>query len=135
MPRPPSTPKRRSGKIRPTTRAALYAAIANANMDKIPEALEYFAQSVSGDPPMEEALISYAAFSEKNDQPEAALKLLETYARHYGETVHTMVSKARILDKMGRRDLATAQYRALLTAGFQMRPDLKDYVEARVNME
>lgn len=116
-------------------RAALYAAIANANMDKIPEALEFFAQSVSGDPPMEEALISYAAFSEKNDQPEAALKLLDTYARHYGDTVHTMVSKARILDKMGRRDQATAQYRALLTAGFQMRPDLKDYVEARVNME
>ena len=115
------------------TKAALYCAIAAANMDKIPEAMEYFNQSVSADPPMKEALVSYAAFSEKNNQPDVALKLLNVYSDNYGDTVHIMVSKARILDKMGERDKATAQYRALLTSGYQMRPDLKKYVEARIN--
>ena len=115
------------------TKAALYCAIAAANMDKIPEAMEYFNQSVSENPPMKEALVSYAAFSEKNDQPEVALKLLNTYSDNYGDTVHIMVGKARILDKIGEREKATAQYRALLTSGFQMRPDLKKYVEGRVN--
>ena len=115
------------------TKAALYCAIAAANMGRIPEAMEYFNQSISENPPMKEALISYAAFSEKNNQPEAALKLLNVYSDNYGDTVHVMVSKARILDKTGEREKATAQYRALLTSGFQIRPDLKKYVEGRVN--
>jgi len=114
------------------TRAALYAAISSANMDRLPEAVDYFSQSISDDPPMEEALLSYAAFSENNNQEEVALKLLDTYRQHYGDNLHTMVSKARILDKMGAYEKATAQYKALLSAGFQMRPDLKEYVERRV---
>ena len=114
------------------TKAALYCAIASANMDKIPEALDYFAQSISNDPPMKEALVSYAAFSEKNNQPDAALKLLNSYTDNYGDTVHIMVSKARILDKIGEREKATAQYKALLTSGFQIRPDLKKFVEGRI---
>jgi len=115
------------------TRAALYSAISSANMDRMPEAMELFAQSVSGDPPRKEALISYAAFSENNNQPEAALKLLDTYSRYYGDNLMTMVSKGRILDKMGEQEKATAQYRALMSSGFQMRPDLKKYVESRLS--
>lgn len=114
-------------------KAALYGAISSANMDQIPEALEFFAQSISSEIPMKEALVSYAAFSEKNEQPEVALKLLDSYSDHYGDTVHIMVTKARILDKIGEREKATAQYRALLTSGFQMRPDLKKYVEGRIS--
>jgi type IV pilus assembly protein PilQ len=114
------------------TKAALYCAISSANMDRTPEAIEYFSQSVSGNPPMKEALISFAAFSENNGQDDAALKLLETYSSNYGDTLHTMVSKARILDKTGDRKKATEQYRALLSSGFQMRPDLKEYVQGRV---
>ncbi len=115
------------------TRAALYSAISLANMDRIPEAMEFFAQSISGDPPMKEALVSYAAFSENNNQPEAALKLLNTYGKYYGEDLLSMVSKARILDKIGEREKATEQYRALMNSGFQMRPDLKKYVESRLS--
>ena len=114
-------------------KAALYAAISAANMERLPEAVEFFNQSVSGNPPMKEALVSYAAFSEKNNKADIALKLLNTYSDHYGDTVHTMVSKARILDKSGKTQQATEQYRALLSSGFQMRPDLKRYVEERVS--
>ncbi|PID45885.1 MAG: energy transducer TonB, partial [Proteobacteria bacterium] len=114
------------------TKSALYCAIASANMDRISEAAEYFAQSISDNPPMKEALISYAAFSEKNNQTDIALKLLNTFSDTYGDTVHTMVSKARILDKTGKREEATAQYKALLSSGFIMRPDLKNYVKGRV---
>ena len=114
------------------TKAALYSAISAANMDKKSEALEFFAQSISDSPPMKEALISYAAFSENYNQNEAALKLLDTYTRYYGDTVHTMVSKARLLDKLGESDKAKAQYRALLASGFQMRADLKRFAENRI---
>ncbi len=117
------------------TRAALYAAIAAANMDKTAEATEYFSQSVSDSPPMKEALISFAAFSENNNQQDVALKLLDTYGSNYGETLQTMISKARIYDRIGQKEKATAQYRALLTSGFQMRPDLRQFVKDRVSAE
>jgi type IV pilus assembly protein PilQ len=112
--------------------AALYAAIGSANMQRIAEAKEYFAQSISTSPPMKEALMSYAAFSENNGQNEAALKLLDKYHSHYGETLDTMVGKARVLDKLGRFDNATKQYQAILNSGFQVRPDLKRYIEGRL---
>lgn len=111
---------------------ALYAAIGLANMQQAKEASEYFSQSVSGSPPMKEALFSYAAFSENNGQNEAALKLLQKFEAHYGATVDTMVAKARILDKKGAQREATQQYQALLSSGFQLRPDLKKFIEGRL---
>jgi type IV pilus assembly protein PilQ len=101
-------------------------------MQKLPEASEYFSQSISGSPPMKEALFSYAAFSENNGQNDAALSLLKKFESHYGETLETMVSKARILDKKGVVKEATKQYQAILASGFQLRPDLKKYIEGRL---
>lgn len=112
--------------------AALYAAIGHANMQQVKEASEYFAQSISGSPPMKEALFSYAAFSENNGQNDAALKLLQKYESNYGATVDTMIAKARILDKKGSAKEATKQYQALLVSGFQLRPDLKKFIEGRL---
>lgn len=111
---------------------ALYAAIGLANMQQVKEASEYFSQSVSGSPPMKEALFSYAAFSENNGQNDAALKLLQKFESNYGATVDTMVAKARILDKKGATKEATLQYQALLSSGFQLRPDLKKFIEGRL---
>lgn len=112
--------------------AALYAAIASANMERLPEAMEYFNQSVSGAPPLKEALISYAAFNENFGKPEAALKLLDKYNANYGETLETMLSKARIYDKMGNSAKAMSQYNAILSSGYQIPPDLKQYIEGRL---
>ena len=114
------------------TRAALYCAISAANMERTAEALECFAQSISDDPPKKEALISYAAFTENNDRLEQSLKLLDTYGNFYGDSVQTLVSKARIYDKLGDRTKAEEQYRSLLASGLQIRPDLKAYAESRV---
>jgi type IV pilus assembly protein PilQ len=120
-------------KIKPhNDNAALYAAIALANMHRIPEAMEYFNQSVSASPPLKEALVSYASFNENFGQPEAALKLLDKYSTLYGETLETMLAKARIYDKIGDSGKATAQYRSIYTSGFQIRPDLKQYIEGRL---
>jgi len=115
--------------------AALYGAIASANMDQVPEAMEYFAQSISGNPPMKEALISYAAFSEKKEQPEAALKLLNKYAETYSDTVDTMISRARLYDTMGQTQKATEQYKSLLYSGYQLVPGLKKYIRGRLTMK
>lgn len=124
---------KQSLKLEPAnSQAALYAAIGLANMHQIPEASEYFAQSISGAPPMKEALFSYAAFSENNGQNEAALKLYQKFESHYGQNVDTMVAKARILDKQGLPKEATKQYQAVLASGFQLRPDLKKYIEGRL---
>ena len=114
------------------SRAALYAAIGSANMQRIPEASEFFAQSISDSPPMKEALVSYAAFSENNGQNEAALKLINKYHSFYGETVDMMIAKARVLDKLDRKEDAKQQYLALLGSGFQLRPDLKKYITSRL---
>lgn len=120
-------------KIEPkNTKAALYAAIGLANMNQIGEASDYFAQSISDPTPMKEALMSYASFSEQNGQGEAALTLLARYNSLYGESVETMVAKARIFDAMGQKEKATAQYQALLASGYQLDPGLKQYVQARV---
>jgi type IV pilus assembly protein PilQ len=114
------------------SQAALYAAIGLANMNQIAEATDYFSQSVSAPTPMKEALISYASFSEQNGQPESALKLIAKYNTLYGESVDTMVAKARIYDKMGQKEKANEQYRALLASGYQLVPGLKQYIQARL---
>jgi type IV pilus assembly protein PilQ len=114
------------------SQAALYAAIALANMQQNAEAKEYFSQSISDSPPLKEALFSYATFSENNGQFEAAIKVLQKFESHYGETLDTMVSKARIFDKQGKAKEATQQYRSLLSSGFALSPDLKKFIEGRI---
>ncbi len=113
-------------------RAALYAAIASANMEKRADAIEYFNQSVSSSPPMKEALLSYAAFSENTGNLDSAFDLLTKYNEFYGDTAQTMLSKARILDNQGKTKEANAQYNMLLNSGFAIRPDLKKYIMNRL---
>ena len=115
------------------TQAALYAAIGLANMNQIAEANDYFAQSISDPTPRKEALISYASFSEQNGQPENALKLIGRYNTIYGESVDTMVTKARIYDQMGQKEKADEQYRALLASGYPLVPGLKQYIQSRLS--
>jgi type IV pilus assembly protein PilQ len=114
------------------TRAALYAAVGSANMQRNQEALEYFTQSISGNPPMKEALISFATFCENNNQNEQAIKLLDKYNASYGETIDTMIAKARIFDKLGNSAKATEQYRAVIASGFPLSPDLKKFIHGRL---
>ena len=114
--------------------AALYAAIASANMDNVSDAMEFFSQSINGEPPLKEALISYAAFSEEKNQPEAALKLLDRYTNVYSDTVDTMISRARLYDTMGLTAKATEQYKTLLYSGYQLGPGLKKYIRGRLTM-
>lgn len=112
--------------------AALYAAISSANMQRPAEANEYFLQAISDSPPLKEALQSYASFSENNGQLDAALKLLDKYNEYHGENIDTMIAKARILDKLGLKKDASKQYQSILASGFQLRPDLKKYIQGRI---
>ncbi|WP_136798572.1 tetratricopeptide repeat protein [Desulfosediminicola ganghwensis] len=114
------------------SRAALYAAIGLANMQRTGEASEYFMQAVSQEPPLKEALFSFAAFNESNNQHQAALKLINQYHKYYGETLDTMLTRARIYDKIGNSEQAVKEYSAIITSGYQLRPDLKEYIQERV---
>lgn len=120
-------------KVSPQNRkAALYAAIAAANMQQTREASDYFAQSISGNPPMKEALLSFAAFAENNRRYDLASLLLDKYRGQYGDSLDTMVAKARIFDKQNKKTQALAQYQAILSSGFAMPLELRRYAEERL---
>ncbi|MCI5119933.1 MAG: hypothetical protein D3908_01825, partial [Candidatus Electrothrix sp. AUS4] len=81
--------------------AALTAAIGYANMEEYRQAQQYFDQSVNSGKPSCEALISYAAFSERQKQYDAALRLLKKMEDLYGQDLNSMVAQARIYDSLG----------------------------------
>ncbi len=112
-------------------KAALIAAMSLANMEKVNEAKEYFDLAVSGNKPSKHALASYAAFSEQNRSYDAALTMLDQYSIIYGNSLETMVSRARIFDQMGDAIRADEEYRAILLSGFNIPEDLKAYITNR----
>ncbi|MCK5228552.1 MAG: AMIN domain-containing protein, partial [Desulfobulbaceae bacterium] len=112
--------------------AALMAAIASANMEKADEAKDFFSMAVASDEPSREALTSYAAFLEINEDFGQALNLLERYEELFGDTMDTIVARARIYDKTGKADKAVAEYRTALLSGYEIPTDLKRYIQERV---
>ena len=108
--------------------AALNAAIGYANMEEYSQAQQYFDQSVNTGKPSREALISYAAFSERQRQYDAALRLLKKLEDLYGQDLYSMVAQARIYDSLGDYGAARKEYKAILHAGFRVPPDLKKFI-------
>ena len=115
--------------------SALYTAIGLANMKKNAEAGEYFESAVSSKRPDSEALISYAMFSEDNGNYINALLLLARHENLYGDSLDTMIARARILDKEGNSEKAAAEYRAILLSGYQLPADLTRYIKGRLALE
>ena len=115
--------------------SALYTAIGLANMKKLAEAKEYFDLAASGAKPASEALQSYAMFSEENGNYLEALLLLARHEDLYGESLETMIARARILDKEGNSEKAAAEYRAILLSGYQLPADLARYLKGRLALE
>ncbi|MFO7605221.1 MAG: AMIN domain-containing protein [Desulfurivibrionaceae bacterium] len=114
--------------------SALQAAIGLARMKKNEEAVVYFEKAVSGSQPSTAALASYAAFNEEHQQFDKALTLLERHEELYGDSLETMISKARIHDKQGHRELAAAQYRTILLSGYEVPEDLARYIKGRASL-
>jgi type IV pilus assembly protein PilQ len=114
--------------------AALNGAIAHANMQDNTIAQQYFDQSISTGKPSSEALLSYAAFSEKLNHYDAAVKLLLKHDEIYGQNLNSMVARARVLDKQGKHETATEVYQAILLAGFRVPPDLRKYITGRTTL-
>lgn len=114
--------------------AALNAAIAAANMQDTKGARQYFEQSLNIDKPSKEALISFAAFSEQQQQYADSLRVLDMHKSLYGDDLGTMIATARVYDKLGDQDKAMETYRAILLSGFRIPPDLAKYINARVTI-
>ncbi len=115
--------------------SALYTAIGLANMKRNGEAKEYFKMAVSSKRPDSEALISYAMFSEENGAFLDALLLLARHEDLYGDSLDTMIARARILDKEGNSEKAEAEYRAILLSGYQLPADLTRFIKGRLALE
>jgi type IV pilus assembly protein PilQ len=114
--------------------SALQAAIGLARMQKTEQAEEYFKKSISGPTPSSAALASYAAFTEESQQFDEALALLKRHEDLHGDSLETMISKARIHDKQGQRDLASSEYQAILLSGYEIPPDLARYIKGRASL-
>ena len=115
--------------------AALFAAIGMANMKKQQAAQEFFDLAVSeadGVKPAKEALISYAVFNEENGNYVGALLLLARYGQLYGDSLETMVAKARIYEKEGNPEKALNEYRTIMLSGYELPPDLSRYIKGRL---
>ena len=112
--------------------AALQAAIGLANMKKFQAARGYFEQAIQAAPPAGEALISYAAFCEEDSAIDMALELLGRHEKLYGDSMETMVAKARLYDKKGDKQKAVEEYQAVLFSGFEIPGDLKQYIKGRI---
>ncbi|MFW5906447.1 MAG: energy transducer TonB, partial [Desulfobia sp.] len=111
---------------------ALLTATAYARIGKPKEAVEYYEIATSGAQPSEQALKGYAAFSEKYNSHRMALRLWEKYEEIYGASLETMVSRARILDLLGKKEKATEIYRRLKLSGYEIPSDLAEYIDNRV---
>lgn len=112
--------------------AALRTALSLANMEQVIEARDYFERAVSGSSPSRQALASYASFSEQNDSLEMALALLLRYEELYSGSVETMISKARIYDKLGNTAQADQEYQAILLSGYKIPGDLEKFIKNRI---
>jgi len=112
--------------------AALQAAIGSANMKKTEAAKTYFDLAISGETPPSEALISYASFAEEYQSYNGALALLDRHEALFGDTLDTLVAKARILDKLGHSAQAVAAYNAVLLSGYAVPEDLREFIKGRV---
>ncbi|OGQ86466.1 MAG: hypothetical protein A2512_12645 [Deltaproteobacteria bacterium RIFOXYD12_FULL_56_24] len=112
--------------------AALQAAIGSANMKKTEAAKAYFDLAISGENPASEALISYAAFAEEYQSYNGALALLARHEALFGDTLDTLVTKGRILDKLGQSAQAVAAYNAVLLSGYTVPEDLEKFIKGRI---
>jgi len=112
--------------------AALQAAIGSANMKKTEAAKTYFDLAISGETPPSEALISYASFAEEYQSYNGALALLDRHEALFGDTLDTLVAKARILDKLGHSAQAAAAYNAVLLSGYAVPEDLRQFIKGRI---
>lgn len=115
--------------------ASLNAAIASANMHEKRKAQDYFEQCVNVQKPSKESLQSFAVFNEEQLDYTKALKILEKHDALYGNDLNTMVTAARIYDKMGKQNQATEKYQAILSSGFRIPQDLMNYIKGRVAMK
>ncbi|WP_310599498.1 AMIN domain-containing protein [Desulfobulbus sp.] len=117
---------------RDNNEAMLLAAISAANMQDKDKAAHYFAKCTSVKKPIKEALMSYSSFCEGGQDYNCALENLTRYNSLYGEDLDSMISAARIYDKMGQGQKAVEKYNQLLSSGFQVPPDLERYIKSRV---
>jgi type IV pilus assembly protein PilQ len=115
--------------------AMLNAAIASANMQDKEKARIYFNQCTQSKKPAKEALLSYAVFSEEQQDFIGALQHLERHDTLYGDDLNSLIAVARIYDKMGKSQQSTDRYQKVLLSGYSLPPDLEKYIKGRLSLK
>ncbi|NLE02338.1 MAG: hypothetical protein GX640_20940 [Fibrobacter sp.] len=113
------------------TAVLLQAAIASANMQDSQTANNYFIQATKTKRPSREALLNYAFFLEERKDYDGSLRILDRYKSLYSEDLDGLVASARIKDKLGRYQAASADYQKIIRLGTDVPPDLVQYIQNR----
>ncbi len=113
--------------------AASYAAIALARMKKDDEARAYFERSLLAHNPPAYVYYNYAIFLEKHKNYRQALRILNKYEKIAGPSIYTMLIRARIYNKLGRKKDAIKEYNAILLAGPDIDQNLKEFAKIQIN--
>lgn len=111
--------------------ALINAAIASASLQDFEKANNYFMQATKGKKPAKEALLNYALFLEERKDYPAALKTIERCTSLHGDDLDSLITSARIKDKTGKYQLATADYQKIMNLGVELPPDLAKYIKSR----
>jgi len=112
--------------------AASYAAIALAHMGKDDEARAYFERSLLAHNPPASVYYNYALFLEKQGDYKQALRILTKYEKLSGPSIYTMLIRAKIYNKLGLKHKAIKEYNAILLAGPDTDPNLKEYAKIQI---
>lgn len=107
------------------------AAIASAHLQDFEKAHSYFVQATNRKKPEKESLLNYALFLEDRKDYHAALKIIERCISLHGEDFDSLIASARIYDKIGQYQLATAEFRKIIALGVDLPPDLAKYIKSR----
>lgn len=113
------------------TAAILNAAIASANMQDYQAANNYFIQAIKTKNPSRESLLNYSFFLEERKDYMNALKTLDRFTSLYGEELDSLITSARIKDKMGQYQLASVDYQKIINLKIDLPPDLAKYIKSR----
>lgn len=109
----------------------LNAAIASANMQDYQAANNYFIQATKMKQPSREALLNYTFFLEERKDYSGALRILDRYKSLHSEDLDSLTTSARIKDKLGQYQAASAEYQKIIRLGTEVPPDLVKYIQSR----
>jgi len=112
--------------------AALYAALAAAQMNKDDEADLFFQAAVNGEPKLPEVFYNYGLFLEQEGKFTDALHVYERHEEIFGPSLDVSLAIAKVLEAKNRGSEACKRYRSISFSGFPMDEATEGMIQQKV---